>query len=148
MDAEFDTTVRVRLLGMFVESGRAPSTAALAAELGESEERVRTSMERLALGKAIVLQPESRELLMAAPLSALPTPYVAHVGSRSYFAPCAWDALGVPAMLEADGWVETSCPCCGEAMRVEVRGGEAEAREGVIHFALPAKQWWQNIVFT
>ena len=51
-------------------------------------------------------------------------------------------------MLNADGVVETSCPCCGEAMTIEVRGGRPVAAEGVIHFVLPAIQWWTDIVFT
>jgi hypothetical protein len=145
--ARDDTEVRLALYRLFVDSGRAPSASALAAHLGAPMDEVRTALERLAAAKAVVLQPESREILIAAPLCAVPTPYLVHGGGRQYFGTCAWDALAIPAMLEADGRVETSCACCGEGMYIEIRKGAAEG-SGVIHFALPARQWWQDIVFT
>ena len=109
---------------------------------------VRESFERLAAGRAIVLQPECREVLFAPPLSAIPTPFVVHAGGRSYFAPCAWDALGAAAMLGRDAEVGTSCACCGEAMTVAVRKGEPADARGVVHFAVPARNWWSDLVFT
>src|ERR1700681_3708923 len=101
--------------------------------MGAPEQEIRAAMERLASGKAIVLQPESRELLMANPLCAVPTPYVVRVGLRSYFGSCVWDAMGIIAMLNAEGTVETSCPCCGEAMTIEVRDGAPLPLEAIIH---------------
>jgi hypothetical protein len=143
-----DVEVRVALYREFVESERAPSAARLAERLGATVDAVRQALERLAAGRAIVLQPESRELLYAPPLSGVPTPFVVHNGGRSYFAPCAWDALGTAAMLGGHAEVETSCGCCGEAMGVVVRGGELVDARGVIHFAAPARQWWSDLVYT
>jgi hypothetical protein len=143
-----DVEVRLALYREFVETGRAPSAARLAERLGSPVDAIREAWERLSAGRAIVLQPESREVLYAPPLSAVPTPFVAHRNGRSYFAPCAWDALGVAAMLGGDAEVETSCACCGEAMRVVVRGGELVDSRGVIHFAVPARLWWSDLVYT
>ncbi len=143
-----DVDVRVALFREFVESGRSPSAAQLASVVGDTEAAIRESLERLAAGRAIVLQPESREVLFAPPLSAIPTPFVVHARGRSYFAPCAWDALGTAAMLGGDAEVETSCGCCGEAMGIAIRGGEPVEASGVVHFAIPARQWWSDLVFT
>jgi hypothetical protein len=33
-------------------------------------------------------------------------------------------------------------------MRLEVRGGALAHGEGVVHFAVPARRWWDNIGFT
>src|SRR5437868_24586 len=99
MDASFDTTVRLRLYGEFVESGLAPSVGRLAEVLESPVAEVRGALERLASGKAIVLQPESRELMIAAPFSAIPTPFLVHAGTQRFFGACAWDALGIMAML-------------------------------------------------
>ena len=104
-----DADARLELFRAFVASGRAPSAAELGEILQTTEAAAREFLERLAAGRAIVLQPESREILFAPPLSAVPTPFVAHVGGRSYFAPCAWDALGTVALLGRDGEVESSC---------------------------------------
>jgi hypothetical protein len=96
----------------------------------------------------LVLQNGSDEILMAAPFSSVPTPFVVRTSSQEYFANCAWDALGIPAMLREDAETVASCGCCGAAMSLTVEGGELVGGEGVIHFALPASRWWDNIAFT
>jgi hypothetical protein len=144
----FDSRVRLALYRDFVAAGRAPSAAQLSHRLQSPEIEVRAALERLATEKAIVLQPESREILMAPPLSAVPTPFVVHAGSRSCFAPCIWDGLGAMALLGEAARLETSCGCCGEAMTLELRGGKPAGARGTIHFAIPARQWWNSIVFT
>src|SRR5258708_1950461 len=105
-----DSDIRVQIYREFLSTGRAPSAAALAQTMGVGVDHIRASFERLASGRVIALQPESREILFAAPLSAVPTPYVVHAGGRSFFAPCVWDAFGAVAMLKSDGIIETSCP--------------------------------------
>ena len=144
----FDTEVRLTLFREFVRTAECPSIQSLAETLGASVADVGAAMERLAAGKAIVLQPESREVLMANPLSAVPTPYRVRIDGRSYFGACIWDALGILAMLPGDGVVDSSCGCCGESMSIRREGGTLASAGGIIHFALPAKTWWQNIVFT
>src|SRR5947208_15336220 len=71
-----DTNVRMALFRDFVDTGQPPSTSRIADILHMAVEEVRAAMERLHAGKAIVLQPESREILMANPLCAMPTPYL------------------------------------------------------------------------
>ena len=148
MSANLDTEVRLELYREFVGNGRAPKASQLAEKMRLQIEEVRAALERLASAKAIVLQPESREILIAAPLCAAPTPFVAHAGERSYFGTCVWDGLGIIAMLKTDGTLETSCPCCGETLEIEIRGGKPIAERGIVHFGIPARRWWENIVFT
>lgn len=148
MNLPFDTLIRLQIYRDFVETGRPPSTARLAEILQTPLAEVRAGMERLAAGKVIVLQPESRELMMAAPLCAVPTPYLVHAGGRSYFGACVWDALGIMAMLRRDAALETSCPCCGEALGMETVADRLTAAPGIIHFGVPARRWWENIVFS
>jgi hypothetical protein len=148
MTEHFDTRVRLELYREFVRTARAPTSDSLAKLMNAETGDVRAALERLATSKAIVLQPESRELLMANPLCAVPTPYQVQIEDQSYFGSCVWDALGIIAMLRRDGVVNTSCACCGEAMNLVLRGGHPVAPDGIIHFALPARRWWDNIVFT
>lgn len=148
MAAPTDTEVRLQLYRDFIESGRPPLSNRLAGLMGAPLEAVRTAFERLAASKAIVLQPFSREVLMANPLSAVPSPFLVRAGGRTFFGSCVWDGLGIIAMLQSGGTLETSCSCCGEAMSIDVRDGQPQPVEGIIHFAIPAKRWWENIVFT
>ncbi|HYM75070.1 MAG TPA: organomercurial lyase [Candidatus Dormibacteraeota bacterium] len=152
MPDDFKNRVRVRLYELFVESGRCPSKSEVAADLGCGVRDVADAFNELAAAHMLVLQPGSREVLMANPLSAIPTPFAVETqaanGQRSWYGNCIWDALGVIAMLQCDGRVLASCGCCGESMTVSVDKGEVSSRPpGVIHFALPARRWWDDIVF-
>jgi len=82
---------------------------------------------------------------MANPFSAVPTPFVTEIGGRRWFGNCIWDSLGIVATLHADARVLTSCGTSGETMELSVRGG-ALTGEGTVHFALPARRWWDDIV--
>lgn len=148
MSTDFDTAVRVALYQEFITTTSAPTAADLAARMQCSAGEVRAALERLAAGKAMVLQPESREVLMANPLCSVPTPFRVRAQGRSFFGSCIWDGLGIMAMLQTESDLDTSCACCGEAMSIQHREGQTVAARGVIHFAVPAKHWWQNIVFT
>ena len=148
MPFDVDTAVRLALYEEFVRTGSPPTAEGLATQMQRSADEVRGALESLAKGKAIVLQPESREVLMANPLCAVPTPFRVRTQDRSFFGSCVWDSLGIMAMLGSDSVLDTSCACCGEAMRIHRHDGTIVRASGVIHFAIPAKRWWENIVFT
>jgi hypothetical protein len=152
MPDDFKNRVRVRLYQLFLELGRCPSSVELAAALECGASEVVAAFHELAASHMLVLQPGSGEVLMANPLSAVPTPFVVETrqgtSPRTWYGNCIWDALGVIAMLQRDGQVLASCGCCGESMTVRVRNAEVEANPpGIVHFAIPARHWWDDIVF-
>jgi hypothetical protein len=152
MPDDFNNCVRVRLYQLFLEFGRCPTMAEVAGALHCGISDVAAAFKELAAAHVLVLQAGSGEVLMANPLSAVPTPFVvkteSETQSRSWYGNCIWDALGVIAMLHCDGSVLTSCGCCGESMTVGVCKGVVEGKaEGVVHFAIPARRWWDDIVF-
>jgi hypothetical protein len=51
-------------------------------------------------------------------------------------------------MLRCDARITTACACCDSAMQLTVRKGRLLNANGVIHFAVPAGRWYENIVFT
>lgn len=147
-DAEFDDIVRLAVYRQFVDDGRPPTPVELAAHLGAPPTEVEASYRRLHDGHVIVLAPGSPYIWMANPLSALPTPFSATVGDRSWFAPCVWDGLGVIAMLGHDGTLDTRCPDCAEPLRIEISEGRVAAGPGLVHYSLPARRWWDDIGYT
>lgn len=144
----FDADVRHLIYRHFVDNGRAPTIAEAAALLAVPPKAIAQGFERLAAGKALVLQPSSGEVLMAEPFSAVPTAFRVVSGDRWWWANCTWDALGVLAALKSDGRVETSCGDCGEALRVDVAEGQVQGPPSVVHYVVPAKRWWEDVVFT
>ena len=147
-DEELDAAVRRFVYDFAEHEGRPPTVAEAAVELARAVDEAAASFRRLAAARVLVLQAESGEILMAPPYSAVPTPFVVESAGRSYYANCVWDALGVPAMLRRDARVRASCGCCGAAMTLAVADGALAESDGVVHFALPAARWWDDVAFT
>ncbi len=141
---ERDIEIRNRTYLRFVELGRAPAPE----EIGPSD-AIRASWRRLHEAHALVLAPETDELLMANPFSAVPTAHRVHGNGRSWYANCAWDAFGIYAALGVDGRIDSSCPDCGASLTIEVRGGRPDDASLLFHCLVPAPaHWWDAIVFT
>ena len=145
---EIDQALRWHIYTVTLRDGIPPSIEDLAATLHVDVEAVRRGVERLASGRIVALQPASGELLMVPPFSAVPTPFLVETSRYACYANCAWDALGVPIMLGEPARVVSACACCGEAIVVEVMPDRAPTIDNVVHFAVPAARWWQDIVFT
>jgi hypothetical protein len=140
---EADLELRRRTYAFLVEQGRAPT----AAELGDRDE-VLAGWRRLHEEHALVLNPATDELRMLNPFSAVPSAYRVGVGDRWWYGNCAWDAFGICAALHEDGRIETSCPDCGEPLAVEMRKQRPDDESLLFHCLVPARHWWDDIVFT
>lgn len=140
-----DAALRLLVYDEIVCSGEMPAVATLARLLSSPPDDVRASLRRMHEGHMLVLQPAG-EILMANPFSAVPTAFVAEVEGRRWFGNCIWDALGIIAALHAQGRVIASCGTSGERMELSVRN-DTLTGEGIVHFALPARRWWEDIVF-
>jgi len=146
---ELDLRIRNHLFASFVRDGKAASVSEAAAELHLAPAAVSDAYERLHDAHALVLQPDRTEIRMLNPFSAVETAFRVEAGGRSWFANCAWDALGIPGALHGDGRIEAACPDCGEQLELEVRDGElVRGRELLVHFVVPARRWWDDIGFT
>ena len=144
---EFDRTLRLHVFQHTADTGVVPQSQDIAAALGHSLDAVEASLRRLAEGRVLVLAPASSSIWMANPFSAVPTDFKVMSRGRTYFGNCIWDALGIPALLDADGLVETACADCGAPQALEVRAGAVRSG-GIVHFSVPAARWWVNIGFT
>ncbi len=146
--ASLDDRVRLEIYRRFVDEGRPPTVGETAAALREAGHEIESAYRRLERAHAIVLAPGTTNVWMASPLSAFPTPFRAATERGSYWANCVWDGLGVIAMLGDEGTLATSCPDCGERMALRVRRRALADGDGVVHFAVPAARWWENIAYT
>jgi hypothetical protein len=85
---------------------------------------------------------------MAPPFSGVPTQHIVKAGNVSYFANCAWDALGIPAALQKRAVVHSRCEQSMEPLHLEVGLQGPEPSDWLFHCAVPAAHWWDDIVFT
>ena len=145
---ELDRQVRLSVYRYLVRTGEAPSLRDIAEEVGVEPTAVTASLERLDAGHVLVLHPTTRRLWMAMPFSAAPTEFRVTSGDRSWWANCAWDALGISATLQLPAEITTSCTDCGDPLSVRTTGNALSDPSGVVHFAVPAARWWDDIGFT
>jgi Alkylmercury lyase len=145
---DFDWAVRAQIYESFGQTGQAPALPAVAAALGSTEHHVRASLQILFAAHEIAPLPDGSGVWMANPFSATPTDYEVETPSMTCYAACAWDAFGVAAILETDGWIRTRCAESGEPMEFGVRDGMVAGTPGVIHLVTPIGDAWADIGFT
>ena len=150
-----DRALWIALHEEIIKTGQVPKMADFAKlsglEHAGNDSALAAAFDRLHENHYVALREDVRELLMLHPFSPVPTAHRVVCGETSYWANCFWDALGIPPMLGRNGRVESSCGCCGTSATFDIKNGEMgklSGGEGVVHFAVPAKDWWRDVEFT
>jgi alkylmercury lyase-like protein len=145
---EDDLLVRNFLYRRFVETGRSPRVDDIAREFDLTHEAAGATLRHLNDAHAIVLERDALEIRMLSPFSCVPSAWRVKAGGRWWYSNCAWDSFAICAALHSDGRIECSCPDCGEPLAVDVRDRKAVQRDHLFHVLVPARHWWDDIVFT
>ncbi len=146
---DFDTKVKLKIYETIAETTQAPTTHEIAQALGVPLTEVEAAFEKLHQKRLLVPEPgDPSRIRMAPPFSGVPTPFRVIVQGKSYYANCAWDAFGIAAALHQDALIETADAASGEPMRLEVKDGKPVLQPCVVHFAVPAARWWEDIIHT
>jgi hypothetical protein len=145
---DFETSVRHAVYQHFASTGHAPSLAQVAARLGCTEDDVRAGYARLRAKRVLLLEADGETIRMAPPFSGVPTPHTVVVGGQTYFANCAWDALGIAAALHQEAMVHSSCGQSGAPLHLQVGRDGPEPSQWLFHCQVPAARWWADLVFT
>ena len=140
--------VRLYVFRQAAETARVPQSPEIAEALGRPQSEIRQALKQLAEDKVLILASNDGNIWAANPFCAVPSGFRVAARDKVYWGICIWDALGIVAALGTDAVVRAPCGDCGEPMRLEVQRGKLVHSEGVIHFAVPARHWWDNIGFT
>ncbi len=146
--AEIDTQIRTAVYQHFVEHAAAPTVTDIAARLLVTPTTVREAYQRLYQRRVLVLGPDGDKIVMAPPFSGVPTQHRVHIDDRKYFANCSWDSLGIPAAMHQPATVRSRCEQSGEPLEIRIGPEGPEPIACVAHFAVPAANWWEDIIFT
>lgn len=145
---EFDRTIRNHVYSNFVRTGRAPRPGEAAVDLDLAPPDVEKSYRRLHDAHALVLERDALEVRMLNPFSCVPSAWRVEAAGRKWYSNCAWDSFAICAALHSDGRIEGSCADCGEPLAVDIRDRKAAQHDYVFHVLVPAREWWDDIVFT
>ncbi|MCA1847314.1 MAG: alkylmercury lyase family protein, partial [Actinobacteria bacterium] len=58
-------------------------------------------------------------------------------GGRLHRTWCAFDSIGIPAAMNIDAEARTTCPACGRALHVPIRGGDPEVSDVALWLPSP-----------
>jgi hypothetical protein len=142
------SALRVFVYEELIDRGRMPTSEDIAAHFAVSSQQARQVMKGAQLGKTLLPHPTTGELLMAGPFGAAPTPYCVTTGTRHWWANCAWDALGIAAIVGEAVDIDARCTDCGYPMPMSVSPTDRTLGDGVVHFLLPARRWYEDLGFT
>jgi hypothetical protein len=139
--------VRAFVYDHFAATARAPDLEAVARHAGLTLEQAGEILAALHDRHALFLEPGTRLIRQASPFSAIRTSFEVEVNGRTYRANCAWDCFGVAAAEDAT--IRSACAHTGQALQLGVRQGRVvEAGQVVIHFLVPFRWWYEDIIFT
>ena len=147
-EEDSDWTVRAAVYQHFIETTRGPTCEELATATGLPADDVRASLLRLEAGHHLALFPDRSGVWMAHPFSATATSFPVVTPRGRYWANCAWDALGIPAILGTDAWTETRCAEGGDPVAFGVRDGRAAGDDVLVHLLVPLARAWEDIGYT
>src|SRR5437867_4415258 len=147
-DMDFDLRVKLAVYDHFALTGVRPSPDGIAGQTGAATSAVLEAYRRLRARRVLVLEADGASIRMAPPFSGVPTQHVVHADGISYFANCAWDALGIPAALHRPAIVQSRCEQSMVPLRLEIGSAGPERSDWLFHCAVPTSLWWGDIVFT
>jgi hypothetical protein len=140
--------VRIYIFRQAVETATVPQAEQIARDLGHSQERIDQALKDLASSKVLILAPNSTRIWAANPFCAEPSGFRVTSDGKKYWGICIWDSLGIAAAVGKDARIDATCGDCGDPIQLEIRNGQIEHSEAIVHFAVPAARWWENIGFT
>jgi hypothetical protein len=129
--------------------GTPPTSSDIAAHFDTTPDEALRALREMKFGKTVLPNPRTGEIWMAGPFSAVPTPYEVSADGVRWWANCAWDMLGIPVVADRRVHIDASCTDCGAPMAFDVDPMRPTLDvEGVVHFLLPARRWYDDIGFT
>jgi hypothetical protein len=147
-----DLQVKVAVYAHFAQAGRRPSPNEVGDRVGIAVPEVLDAYRQLRAQRVLLLEADGAAIRMAPPFSGVPTQHMVDAGGVSYFANCAWDALGIPAALRQPAAVHSRCEQSMQPLHLTVGLGGPEGPEAsagwLFHCAVPAAHWWDDLVFT
>jgi hypothetical protein len=132
----------------FVDLGYPPSVRALSTALGQGEVAVVQALQRLQDDHGVVLHPNTSEVWVAHPFAGAPTTFWVEAADGGWWANCAWCALGVVSLIGGNATVRTTLGGENTPVALEVRDGALKDDRYVVHFPVPMRSAWDNVLYT
>ena len=135
------------LIGI-IENGYAPSNEELALQLNVNTKAIETGLYALQDYHGVVLHPNEPKVWVIHPFSLAPTNFYVQTDRMEWWGNCAWCSLGIAALIKEDVKITTMLGAETEQIHLHIVGGELQEKEYFIHFPIPMKKAWDNVIYT
>ncbi|KAK0647140.1 putative transmembrane protein [Cercophora newfieldiana] len=143
-----NSTLHHAIISSFLKRQRPPTVHEIASEFECSDTEARHGLRTLADYHGVVLHPHSDEIWVAHPFSAAPTTCVVSSGTQKWWGNCVWCSLGLMHLVGGTATLETRTGAIGESATVRVENGELLDTDFVVHFPVPMRRAWDNVLYT
>lgn len=131
-----------------IEKGYAPNLEALAELLEADKNEVVKGLYELQEYHGVVLHPNEPKVWAIHPFSLAPTNFYVKSDKGEWWGNCAWCSLGVAALVGGDIKITTNLGAETKQIEINIIGGEVQEKDFYIHFPIPMKNAWDNVVYT
>jgi hypothetical protein len=145
---DLELRAKLAIYEHFAATGVRPSVGQIGQRLGVDDVHVREAFSRLRAQRVLVLEADGESIRMAPPFSGVPTQHRVSSAGVSYYANCAWDALGIPAALHRPALLSSRCEQSLEPLELPVTEQGPSPSSWLFHSVVPAAHWWDDVVFT
>jgi hypothetical protein len=143
-----NSTLHYTIIKFIIDRGYAPEMEELSRLLHASTDEIAAGLRRLQEDHGIVLHPNSSRIWVIHPFSLAPTNFLVRSFGQEWWGNCAWCSLGVAALLDKDVTITTTLGANDKQVEVHIRDGKLLETDLYVHFPIPMRQAWDNVVYT
>ena len=142
------SNLHYQIIKGIIDHGFAPSTNDLAEILKSNPEEIIQKLYDLQAYHGVVLHPNEPRVWVIHPFSLAPTNFYVQSKKGSWWGNCAWCSLGVAALLNEDVKITTTLGAETKQIEITIVNGEIQEKNYFIHFPIPMKNAWNNVIYT
>ena len=143
-----DTQLRVFIYEFIFARGRPPKAADIAEHFAISADETKRRLHALKIGKTLLVDDATGEIWMAGPFASQPVGHEVRGARVTWWANCAWDALAIGILAAEQVTIRSSNCGTGRAITIVSPPQSPPRSDALVHFTVPARQWYDDIGFT
>ncbi len=136
------------IIRKIIENGFAPSVEDLSEILHADKEEVEQGLYNLQEDHGVVLHPNQPKIWVIHPFSLAPTNFYVKSKAGEWWGNCAWCSLGIAALIHDNVKITTTIGAGTKQIEINIIEGEIQEKNYCIHFPIPMKNAWDNVIYT
>jgi hypothetical protein len=143
-----NSNLHYQIIKAVIDNGFAPTVDDLADAFKVGNEEVIKRLYELQDYHGVVLHPNEPKVWVIHPFSLAPTNFYIKSKKGQWWGNCAWCSLGICALLNEDAKIITTIGAETKQVEINIVNGEIQEMNYFIHFPIPMKNAWNNVIYT